>query len=249
MPYQCSVMIVDIVVIAAILVSALIAFLRGFIRETLTIVGVAGGLLAAVYGGPLLEPVIAGWFAAAGEGGSDKLLGVLPFDMLATGLAYGSIFLVIVIVLSVMSFFLSDAAESIGLGPIDRTLGVLFGIVRAVLLLGLLYLPFHLLMGDKQKQSWFGDAHSYVYLEWTAAWMAGFLPDGTESALEKKAAEIRKAPQGAGEAAREKLKELDLLKQEQAPVPAEEGGGAPGDGYQDDTREQMNRLFEEELNE
>ena len=54
-------MIVDILVLAVLLISALIAFLRGFIREVLTITGVVGGLAAAYFGGPLLAPLMRGW--------------------------------------------------------------------------------------------------------------------------------------------------------------------------------------------
>ena len=47
---------------------------------------------------------------------------------------------------------LSGAVNAMGLGPVDRSLGVFFGVARALLLLGLVYLPFHLLLDDDARR-------------------------------------------------------------------------------------------------
>ena len=51
-------MILDILVTAVLLVSAIIAFFRGLILEVLTILGVVGGLAAAYFGGPIFSPTV-----------------------------------------------------------------------------------------------------------------------------------------------------------------------------------------------
>ena len=75
-----------------------------------------------------------------------------------------------------------------GLGPVDRTFGVVFGIVRAVLLLGLLYLPFHLLMDDEAKETHFAESKTHLYIEKTANLIAGFLPSSED--VQEKADEV-----------------------------------------------------------
>src|SRR5690349_2935879 len=113
-------MIFDLVVIAALIVSCLIAFFRGFIREALTIIGVVGGLFAAVTLGPSFSPVVHGWLGEPGkteDGKEEKLFGVLPYDMAADLIAYGSIFIIVVIILSVISHLMAGAARKLGLGP------------------------------------------------------------------------------------------------------------------------------------
>lgn len=57
-------MIFDAIVLLIILISAVFAFFRGFIRETLTVLGVVGGVLAALYFGPQLSPHVHGWIGA-----------------------------------------------------------------------------------------------------------------------------------------------------------------------------------------
>ena len=60
-------MIIDIIVGAVVIVSAIISFLRGFIREVLTIAGVVGGLAAAYFMGPMLTPTFKDWFGVDPE--------------------------------------------------------------------------------------------------------------------------------------------------------------------------------------
>lgn len=239
-------MIFDIVVAAAILISTVIAFLRGFIREVLTIVGVLGGLVAAYFGGPLLDPVISGWLGAEEKDAEGKrFFDILPYDLLTDIFAYGSIFIVVVIVLSVASHFLAHGARAIGLGAIDRVLGVAFGVVRGVLMLALFYLPVYLLAEEDVRDGWFKGSHTMPFVEVTTAWLAEFLPDSFTENIEDKAMELEEKQ---GEQIRQKLKEIDIL----APAPEEDSQsqetGGPGPGYEEDTRGDMDRIIEEELN-
>ena len=54
-------MIFDLIVLFILFISAAIAFFRGFIKETLTIVGVVGGFLASLYGTPVISPILQEW--------------------------------------------------------------------------------------------------------------------------------------------------------------------------------------------
>jgi len=88
-------MIFDIIVLCIIGISAVIACLRGFIREALTVMGVVGGTVAAFAFGGKISPTFLEWFG--GEKG-DYLFGMIPPQLAADVSAYGSIFLVVVIV-------------------------------------------------------------------------------------------------------------------------------------------------------
>lgn len=198
---KAGLMVIDIIVIVALLVSALIAFLRGFLREILTIIGVVGGYFAAYYGGGPFSGLIHTWMDI-NEADPAKLFDLIPYPMVADAVAYGSIFVFVVIVITVISYFSSDFISSLGLGPVDRTLGVVFGVARAVLLLGLLYLPFHLLLDDAAKESWFGKSKTFVYVEWTAKMLGNLLPEDFNS---------KEEAEQVTEGAREKLQNLDVL--------------------------------------
>ncbi len=225
-------MIIDIVVGLVVLASALISFMRGFIRETLTIAGVVGGILAAVFVGPAFAPIVRNWF---GTGEGKKLFDIIPMEIVADATAYGVIFIAVVIIISVISHFISGAAKAMGLGPVDRTLGVIFGVARALVLLGLVYLPFHLLMDNDRKQEFFADSKTHYFIEKISATMAAYLPESEETEKTIK--------DGAGDLFKKKLEEQDILgtgKKEETPdkTPVEEG-------YKDEQREKLDKLFDE----
>lgn len=233
-------MVIDIVVIAVLLLSGLIAFLRGFIREVLTILGVVGGLAAAYLGGPVFSPFIKNMLGVVEGEEPKRLLGLIPYPILADILSYGLIFLVVVIVLSIVSHVLAETVRSVGLGSVDRTLGFIFGLVRGALLLGVLYLPVYLSMDAETKEEWFAGSKTHVQLEAVSAVLAGYLP---QSAVEQ----IKETTQQAGEGSevKEKLQQIDLLKGED-PKKLEETApkeGAPG--YDDEFRQKMNELFKD----
>ncbi len=174
-------MIIDLVVAAIMLISAAISFLRGLIRETLTIAGIVGGLFAAYSLGDNLSPVFRRWLDVDPEAEvPKKLFEIVPYSIVADGLAYAFIFIIVVIIISVISYFVGGAVRAMGLGPIDRTLGVFFGFARGILLLGLIYLPFHLLMDSESKTTYFSDSKTFGYIEKTSEFLAGFLPSSAD---------------------------------------------------------------------
>ncbi len=236
-------MFLDILVIAVLLISAGVAFFRGLIREALTILGIVGGLAAAYFGGPMLSPVVHGWFDTGTAEEPKKLLDIISYDLVADAIAYGAVFIVVVIVLSVASHFLSGWAKAIGLGAIDRTLGVIFGLVRGVIIIGLLYLPVSIVVEKETTDEWFKDSRTHFYVAATADTMMKFVPESFRAEAGEKAEE---AADSMAQATREKLQELDVLgggagSGSQAPAAAQ--SGAPG--YEQEQRQEMKELFEE----
>jgi membrane protein required for colicin V production len=231
-------MIIDIIVGVIVLASALISFMRGLIREVLTIAGVVGGILAAVFLGPVMVPTVREWFGAGEGQTSQKLFDIIPMEIVADATTYGVIFIAVVIVLSVASHFISGAAKAVGLGPIDRTLGVIFGIARALVLLGLVYLPFHLLMDEKRKEEFFADSKTHYFIEKTSAIMADYLPESDNVERDIK--------EGADDLIKKKLEAQDLLGTGQKPVVLpDEKKPESGAGYSDAEREKIEKLFNE----
>ncbi|MDB5490922.1 MAG: colicin production family protein [Micavibrio sp.] len=181
-------MIFDIIVLVAVLISAFIALLRGFIRELLTIVGVGGGVLAAVMGGPFLLPAMNKWLdVPVPPEKMTKIFDLIPRDMAAMILSYGVIFVLVVIVLSVLSYFLASGAKAAGLGPVDRALGFVFGVGRAVLLLSLLYLPVYKMAKTEERNAWFKGSMTRPYVEMGSEWIASLMPDSGEKHDDKDA--------------------------------------------------------------
>jgi membrane protein required for colicin V production len=179
-------LILDVVVIAILLISSVVAFLRGFVREVLTILGLGGAALTALVAGPEMAPAIEEWLLGGRPADTEEQLwGMIPYDIAAVVIAYAGLFIMTLIVLSIISHFIAKSIHAMGLGPVDRSLGVVFGVARGLLLIGLLYLPFHILMEEDEKEEWFATSHSYNYVSLTSDFILGFIPESWERSFEK----------------------------------------------------------------
>lgn len=233
-------MIIDLIICAIILISALVAFFRGFIREVLTILGVVGGLAAAYAFGGNLAPFysdLMGVEAPSAENEEvERFMGILPYPVLAEILGYITVFFLVVIILSIISHFLSKFVENVGMGMVDRTVGVLFGIARGIILLGVVYLPIHMFVEKEDKDEWFQESRTIVYVEWTADWLTSFLPeDFVEENAQEKIDETR-----------ETLKKLEILPEAQKMMSTqpEEDNSENTEGYSGSQRQSMEDLIE-----
>lgn len=190
--------LVDIGVIVILLISAGVSFFRGLIREVLTIVGVLGGGFAALTFGPAVIPLTSKWFGIEEGHKAGKLFDLIPMELAAQIAAYAGIFIIVFIILQLASHLISSAAQAIGLGPVDRTLGIFFGLARGLLLLGVLYLPFHLILPEDSKKEWFEKSQTMVFVQGTTKWLISFVPQ------EKSSSEIV-------DETRSKLNAIDIL--------------------------------------
>lgn len=116
---------VDIIVLAVIAVSAWLAFMRGFVREALGMGAWVGAAALAILYAPGLEPRVGEWIGSPG---------------LTTPVTFFGVFVGALIVLSVAAAMVSHGVHSVGLGSVDRSLGVLFGLVRGAFLVVVLYI-------------------------------------------------------------------------------------------------------------
>ncbi len=117
--------VTDFIILGIIVLSVIISISRGFIREALS----------------LTTWLIAAYLAfTLSSGLSEKLSGVISSSSIRMIVSFLAIFLLIVIVGAILSFFLGKLISISGLGLIDRILGILFGAARGVLLVALLLL-------------------------------------------------------------------------------------------------------------
>jgi membrane protein required for colicin V production len=117
---------VDIIVIAVVALSALIAFVRGFVREMLTVGSWMGASLVTLYGFPVLQPLFERW---------------IPNSRLAAHLVCGiGLFIGSLVVFSVFSHFVAKLVRGSALTAVDRSLGLLFGLARGAVLVSLAYM-------------------------------------------------------------------------------------------------------------
>ena len=116
---------VDLVLLGVLAISALLAFMRGFVREVLGIGSWIGAVVAAIWGFPYARPRFAIWLA-----GSPDLINPVTF---------GCLFIATLIVLMIVSHWIGAIVRGSVLGGLDRTLGLLFGLVRGAALVVFAY--------------------------------------------------------------------------------------------------------------
>jgi membrane protein required for colicin V production len=116
---------VDLVVLAVLAISALLAFLRGLVREVLGLGAWVGAITAAIWCLPRVRSQFQSW------------LGETPW---VDPVALGVVFVITLIVLSIVSRWISALVRASPVGGLDRTLGLVFGLVRGAALVVLAYI-------------------------------------------------------------------------------------------------------------
>lgn len=130
----------DLVILAALSLSLILGFMRGFVREAMSL---AGWVLAIVVARMFNEP-LAAWLAQWVGTPSIRLV-----------LSYGSLFLGVLLSVSLLATALRHVVHGGGLSLADRTLGGAFGVLRG----GLLLLIALMLMAPFVKHdAWFREA-------------------------------------------------------------------------------------------
>ncbi|WP_300031178.1 CvpA family protein [uncultured Roseobacter sp.] len=123
--------LVDGAVALVILVSALLAYGRGLVRELMAIVGwVAAAVLGFMFA-PQVEPLIRE-IPVVGEFLADSC------ELSIIG-AFAAVFAVALIVVSLFTPLFSSMIQRSALGGIDQGLGFLFGVARGVLLVAVAF--------------------------------------------------------------------------------------------------------------
>src|SRR5918999_1116767 len=161
----------DLILLVVMLVSALLAMIRGFMREVLSIAAWAIAAIATVYSYARLLPLAKQYFNN---------------DIVAAAAVIGGVFLGTLLIVSVLTVRISDMILDSRVGALDRTLGFLFGLGRGLLIVVVAFLFFDWLVPAKSQPVWVQSAKSKVVLLSTGEWLKGMLPDDPESTILKR---------------------------------------------------------------
>src|SRR5271165_3355323 len=163
--------LLDIILIAVMLISGLLAMVRGFMREVLSITAWVLAAGATLYSYAKLLPYAKQYFNN---------------DIVAAVAVVGGIFLGTLLVVTVLTVRISDMVLDSRVGALDRTLGFLFGLARGLLIVVVAYQFFIWLVPEKQRPDWVTGAKSRVVLQGTGDWLMSLLPDDPENTILKR---------------------------------------------------------------
>lgn len=154
--------IFDGIVIGVVLFSAVLAMVRGFSREVLSIVSWGGSAVAAYYLYPKLVPYAKHY--------TDD-------DRIAIVGSAAVVFLVALIIISFITMKIADFIIDSRIGALDRTLGFLFGAARGVLLLVVAVAFWNWLVDEPHRPDWVNNAKSKPFLDSLAVKLEAALPE------------------------------------------------------------------------
>lgn len=188
--------VVDIGVLLVLLVSAVLAYARGFVHEVLSVGGWIGAIFATFYGFPYAKPIARQY---------------ISFD-LAADLAAGTfIFIVTLVFLSLITRAAAKSVQNSALNVLDRSLGFLFGLARGAVLVCVAYIGLELIMPAEDQPSIVREARTLQLIKPGAALLKQLVPD-----------HITGQSTGGGKSSID-VKGLLTPKPKQQDVPAQEG--------------------------
>jgi membrane protein required for colicin V production len=159
--------LLDGILIGFTLVSAILAMVRGFSREVLSIVSWVAAAVGAFYFYPFVLPYVQPH---------------INNQTLALAVAAGIVFLIVLIVVTIITMKVADFIIDSRIGALDRTLGFLYGAARGVLVVAVAFLFFSWLVGANPPD-WITDAKSRPLLEGIGNWLESILPDDPERSI------------------------------------------------------------------
>lgn len=209
--------VADLLILGVILVSGLFALVRGFVHELLSLGAWIGAGVVTFYGFDHVAPL------------ARQLTTIQPLADLGAGTL---LFLVVLIILTVLTRILVRRVRDSSLGPLDRSLGLLFGLVRGGVLVAVIWLVAAWSFQDEPLPDWIAEARTLPLVQAGSRTLYELLPDG-----------LRPAEMPAALAPEEGDGPITF---EDLGAPATKGTG-PEDrsGYNDEERKRLQGLIEQ----
>jgi len=216
--------LLDIGVVVLLLISAVLAYVRGLVHEVLAVAAWVGAIFATIYGFPTLKPFARQW---------------VDIEIVADFGAGIVLFVVALVFLSLLTRRIAKTVKASALNAVDRSLGFLFGLLRGALIIVIAYIGMGMVYPEDERPEWVNKARSLQLIEPGAVMLLALIPEnfdfggGGKEDGSKPPADKEKKPQNKRKVV------LELI----SPKPK----GTNGDdvvGYGEKERQQMERLHE-----
>jgi membrane protein required for colicin V production len=153
--------VIDLILLGAVAVSAIVALARGFVREVLSIVGWIGAILGTLYLFPIGQQVARKY---------------IEWQIVADIVAGVVLFVAILVALTMISGAISKRVQQSSINVLDRSLGLLFGLVRGAVLICLAYLLYAHAVPPKEQHAYIRQARLIGLVEVGADWLYMLVP-------------------------------------------------------------------------
>jgi membrane protein required for colicin V production len=202
----------DGILAVVVLISAVLAMIRGFTREVFSIASWIAAAAAAYFLWGDVKPYVQNY---------------IEDENLALGVTIAGIFFITLLVVSIITMRISDFVLDSKAGPLDRTLGFLFGAARGILLVIIAVLFLNFFIAPDRQPQWIAEAQTKPWLDSLGQDLMNKLPDDPESQILERIRGITHAGQDTPPADADNA----------APAPDE----APDPGISPDDQNQLQR--------
>lgn len=171
----------DVIIISIILISSILAFIKGFVSAVLSFANWVISFYLVIY----VSPKVA-----------DLLSDTVDSEQTAKIFAAVLVFITSFIILALINSQIVRFVRSAGVGALDRTMGLAFGMVRGVLIGVVIFLTttigYNMLAGDSEKlgPEWLTNAKSFNILQMTSSAVVDYIPDDKFKEAQDKIKEI-----------------------------------------------------------
>ena len=179
--------VADIVVIAIVVISGILALFRGLVHEVLAVGSWIGAGFATLYGFSHALPYVKQ---------------VITVDLFAEVTTAIVLFVSVLVVLTIFTRMLSQRVKDSSLGPLDRTLGMLFGFLRGAVIVCLAWMGYTSIVPDQDHPAWIQEARTKPLVEEGTVLLSVLIPaqyrdqaEGTARDAVNKAQDIQDANQ------------------------------------------------------
>lgn len=155
--------IADIIIAVAVVLSVLIGFVRGFVKEAMSVAALLFAIWASLNFGDDIGGISAGWLSS-------------PELQIWFGRIL--IFIVIVTIGGLVSWGMAKLARLSVLSGTDRALGMVFGFCRGVVLVAVCVLAGQ--FSNLDSNDWWRRSALIPYAEFVADWLRVMAPKGME---------------------------------------------------------------------
>ncbi|MCG8361289.1 MAG: CvpA family protein [Kiloniellales bacterium] len=216
--------VTDLGILVVLLLSGALAFMRGLVHSLLSVGAWIGAIVATVAGLPLALP-----FAR-------DMISIQIVADIAAGVA---IFIVVLILCSIVTHWCARRVRESSLGALDRSLGLLFGLLRGAVFVCLAWIALLLVLPRAEHPPWIQEARALPLVDRGKDMILDLVPENVFPALQ--------ALRGGGAGGAPEATFENLIKPgvgEVSGASANGAGPADGTGYKDAERKDMRRAIE-----
>ena len=151
----------DVSVILILVISGVFAYSRGFIHETLSVIGWVGAIIITIKAFPFIKPITRQY---------------IQISELADFISGAIIFLTALVILWYFTQKIAGKVRASLIRPLDKSLGFLFGIVRGAVLVCILYIGAELILPVENKPKWIVKSRSIPLVNYGATQLKLLIP-------------------------------------------------------------------------